>query len=102
MTRASRQRGTVYPITNGQLSSRTPHSWWQGRELTVRPFRRVAGQIGGVEVRVKPSLNSMFDAPRRGGLHAPVVAVDGRLFSRDVVPGQQKLRAALAAGEAAP
>ena len=99
---ASQQRGTVYTITNRQLSPSTPHSWWEERERTVRPVRLIAGQIGGVEVHVKPSLNYMFDAPRCGALRAPVVSIDGSLLSRDAVPGQQRLPAALATEEGAP
>ncbi|MEE8336725.1 MAG: thioredoxin family protein [Dehalococcoidia bacterium] len=91
---------TVYPITGRQLFFRVPHSWCEECDLTIRTARRVAEQIGDVKVTVtvKPWFNHLFDALRRGGWHAPVLTIDGKLFSQGVVPDEDQLRKALTAG----
>ncbi len=91
------RRVTVYPITGNQLFFRVPHSWYEECDLTVSLVRRVAEEIGNIEVRVRPWFNHLFDALRRGGWHAPVVTIDGKVFSQGVVPDETGLRDALAA-----
>ena len=93
---APRRRVTVYPISGRQLFFRIPHSWCVECNLTISLVRHVAAEIGDVEVRVKPWLNHLFDALRRGGWHAPVVTIDGRVFSQGIVPDEGELRSALA------
>ncbi len=48
-----------------------------------------------LELEVKPWLNHVWDSLRRGGWHAPVVLVDGRLVSQGVVPHRAALEAAI-------
>lgn len=87
---------TVYPITGRQLFFRVPHSWCEECNLTISLVRRVAGEFGdAIEVSVRPWFNHLFDALRRGGWHAPVVTIEGRVFSQGVVPEENALRAAL-------
>ncbi|MDP6605846.1 MAG: hypothetical protein QF664_06260 [Dehalococcoidia bacterium] len=40
----------------------------------------------------------MLDALKRGGWHAPVVTIDGKVFSQGVVPDERELRLALGTG----
>jgi len=89
---------TVYPITGRQLFFRVPHSWCEECDLTIRMARRVAEQVGDVEVTVKPWFNHLFDVLRRGGWHAPVLTIDGEIFSQGIVPDEDELRQALTAG----
>lgn len=89
---------TVYPITGRQLFFRVPHSWCEECDLTIRTARRVAEQVGDVEVTVKPWFNHLFDVLRRGGWHAPVLTIDGEIFSQGIVPDEDELRQALTAG----
>lgn len=94
----SKQQVTVYPITGRQLFFRVPHSWCEECDLTIRLVKSVADEIGEIEVRVKPWLNHLFDALRRGGWHAPVVTIDGKVFSQGIVPDEAQLREALLTG----
>ncbi|HJM74638.1 MAG TPA: DUF3179 domain-containing protein [Dehalococcoidia bacterium] len=61
-----------------------PHSWCEECDLTIRTARRAAEQVGDVEVKVKPWFNHLFDALRRGGWHAPVLTIDGKIFSQGI------------------
>lgn len=89
---------TVYPITGRQLFFRVPHAWCEECNLTIRLVRSVVADLDGdVEVLVKPWFNHLFDALRRGGWHAPVVTIDGRVFSQGVVPDEEELRSAIRA-----
>ncbi len=48
-----------------------------------------------LELEVKPWLNHAWESLRRGGWHAPVVLVDGRVISQGKVPAWAKLEAAV-------
>jgi hypothetical protein len=86
---------TVYPITGKQLFFRVPHSWCRECDLTIRAVERVIEGHDRIELRVKPWWNNLFDALRRGGWHAPVVTIDGKIFTQGVVPDSNELRKAL-------
>lgn len=92
---------TVYPITGRQLGPlRIPHRWCEECDLTVRLVQRVVGELGraDTEVTVKPWIRHMFDALRRGGWHAPVVTIDGEIFSQGIVPDAEELKERLRNG----
>lgn len=89
---------TVYPITGKQLFFRVPHSWCEECQLSIRAVRDVAADLDHVEVRVRPWFNHLLSALRRGGWHAPVITIDGELFSQGIVPDGDVLRAALTGG----
>jgi hypothetical protein len=91
----SRTVVTVYPITGRQLFFHVPHSWCRECDLTIRTVERVIAGHEEIELLVKPWWNHLFDALRRGGWHAPVVTIDGRVFSQGVVPDADALRRAL-------
>ena len=89
---------TVYPITGRQLGPLSiPHRFCEECDLTIHQVRRVVAELGrdDIEVRIKPWIRHAVDALRRGGWHAPVVTIDGRVFSQGVVPEAEALRAAL-------
>lgn len=86
---------TVYPITGKQLFFRVPDSWCRECDLTVRVVEDAIDGDQRFELRIKPWWNNLVDALRRGGWHAPVVTIDGKLFSQGVVPDVTRLRAAL-------
>lgn len=86
---------TVYPITGKQLFFRVPESWCRECDLAVRAVERVIDGRDDVELRIKPWWNHLFDALRRGGWHAPVVTIDGKVFSHGVVPDEEQLHGAL-------
>jgi hypothetical protein len=86
---------TIYPITGRQLGLlRIPHRWCEECSLTIRLVRRVVDELGRKDVRVeiRPWLRHMFDALRRGGWHAPVVTIDGEIFSQGIVPNAEALK----------
>jgi len=85
---------TVYPITGKQLFFRVPHSRCRECDLTIRAVGGIEGHED-IELHVKPWRNHLFDALRRGGWHAPVVTIDGNIFSQGIVPDTDALRRAL-------
>ena len=97
MDPAATREIVVYPITGRQLFFYLPRALCEECDLTIRLVQRVAEDLGHVRVRVKPWFRHLFDALRRGGWHAPVVTIDGKLFSQGVVPDEEALRAALRA-----
>ena len=86
---------TVYPIAGRQLFFRIPDSFCRECDFTLSLVERVAADFDDVRVTVKPWLNHLFDALWRGGWHAPVVTIDGRVFSQGVVPDEETFRGAL-------
>ena len=90
---------TIYPITGRQLGPLSvPHRLCEECDLTIRLVRRVVDESrrDDLEVEVNPWLRHMFDALRRGGWHAPVVTIDGKVFSQGIVPDANALRERLA------
>jgi hypothetical protein len=89
---------TVYPITGRQLGPLSiPHRFCEECNLTISLVRRVVAELGreDIEVVVKPWLRHALDALRRGGWHAPVVTIDGKVFSQGLVPDAAALRKSL-------
>ncbi len=62
--------------------------------MTIGVVRNVVQELGGQHIRVeiRPWLRHMFDALRRGGWHAPVVTIDGKVYSQGVVPDADALK----------
>lgn len=86
---------TVYPIAGPQLFFRIPDSFCRECDMTLHLVERVAEDFADVRVTVKPWLNHLVEALWRGGWHAPVVTIDGRVFSQGVVPDERTFRARL-------
>ncbi len=89
---------TVYPITGRQFGRLSiPQRFCVECDLTIRLVRRVVAELGrdDVQVVVKPWLRHAIDALCRGGWHAPVVTIDGKVFSQGVVPDPETLRGRL-------
>lgn len=91
---------TVYPISGPQIGPISiPHRICEECDLTIRAVRGVVDELGraDIEVEIKPWLRHMLDALRRGGWHAPVVTIDGKVYSQGVVPDREELAARLRA-----
>ena len=85
---------TVYRITGRQFGPLgIPHRFCEECSLTINLVRRVVAESGRSDIRVvvKPWLRHAFAALRRGGWHAPVVTIDGKVFSQGVVPDAETL-----------
>lgn len=89
----------IYPIAGRQLFFSVPDRFCRECDLTLRLVQGVIEELGpeghGIGLDVKPWLNNLVEALRRGGWHPPVVTINGRLFSQGVVPEKDELRAAL-------
>jgi predicted dithiol-disulfide oxidoreductase (DUF899 family) len=95
------QTVTIYPITGHQFGPlRIPHRLCEECDLTIRKVRKVIDELGrnDVQIEVKPWLRHLFDALRRGGWHAPVVTINGKVFSQGVVPDTEELKERLRNG----
>ena len=90
-----RHEVTVYPIAGRQLFFRIPDSFCRECDFTLSMVERVAADFADVRVTVKPWLNHLFEALWRGGWHAPVVTIDGRVFSQGIVPDETEFRGQL-------
>ncbi len=89
---------TVFRITGRQLFFRVPDRVCEECDLTVQVARSVADRYPGrVVVEIKPWLDHLPSALRRGGWHPPVVLVEGRRVSQGVVPTPDALDAAVCA-----
>lgn len=90
----------VYYITGRQLGPLTvPNSWCEECDITVRLVRRVVDDVapdGELRFEAKPWIRHLFEALRYGGWHAPVVLIQGEVFSQGVVPDEAHLRKRLA------
>ncbi len=90
----------VFYITGKQLGPiSVPHSWCEECDATVRLVQRIVEELGpqtGIEFEAKPWIRYAFEALRMGGWHAPVVTIDGRVFSQGVVPDREALLSRLA------
>lgn len=90
---------TVYPIAGRQLFFRVPDAVCEECELAVRAVRRAVAGLGDppqIQVRIRPWLTHLLDALLHAGWHPPVVTINGRRFSRGVVPDVRELQEALA------
>lgn len=96
---------TVYYITGRQLGPLTvPNSWCEECDITVRLVRKVVDEVApsaGMRFSAKPWIRHVFEALRHGGWHAPVVLIQGEVFSQGVVPDEARLRERLASYVAA-
>ena len=89
---------TIYPISGRQIGPLSiPHRLCEECDLTIRLVRNVVDELGldDVRVEVKPWLRHMIDALRRGGWHAPVVTINGKVFTQGIVPEAAALKARL-------
>lgn len=91
---------TIYPITGRQFGFlRVPERWCEECDLTIRKVRAVVAELGreDIQIEIKPWIRHIFSALRRGGWHAPVVTIDGKVFSQGVVPEADALKERLQA-----
>ena len=63
-----------------------------GIPLVKDIIKRVDGDRGKVRVEVKPWLDNFFEALWKGGWHAPIILVNGKIFSQGIVPDANKLK----------
>lgn len=90
---------TVYRITGRQWIIDAPERFCEECDLTVHVVRRVVEGLEDVDARltVRPWMLWFWKPLLRGGWHAPIVTVNGRILSQGVVPSDDKVRTAILA-----
>ncbi len=90
---------TVYRITGRQGIIEVPHRYCEECDLTVQLVQHVINDIGVGTARltVRPWMLWFWRPILRGGWHAPIVTVNGRVVSQGVVPAADAIRQAILA-----
>lgn len=88
---------TVYPITGRQGPIVIPHRFCEECDLTIRLTRQVIEDVGDarVSLTVRPWMLWFWKPLLRGGWHAPILTVNGRVVSQGVVPARDVVRDAI-------
>jgi len=94
----------IYPITGRQGPITVPHRFCEECDLTIRAVRRVVDELDDQHLRVliRPWLLHWWRPIWRGGWHAPIVTVNGRVVTQGIVPSRATLLAAIAAAHGRP
>ena len=89
----------VYRITGRQGFIDIPHRFCEECDLTVRVVGDVVDEFDGADVTmvVRPWMLWFWKPLPRGGWHAPIVTVNGRVVSQGVVPTAEAIRQAVRA-----
>jgi hypothetical protein len=92
----------IYRITGKQFFFSVPDEMCEECELTVGLTKSVLKELGvggndqRVKLTVKPWIEFSIEALAKGGWHAPVLMIDGNIFTQGVVPHRTKLKERLA------
>lgn len=78
----------VYRITGRQGIIDIPHRYCEECDLTIAVARQVLQQLDDRAVRltVKPWMLYFWRPIWRGGWHAPILTINGKVYSQGVVP----------------
>ena len=87
----------VYRITGRQGFINIPDRYCEECDLTVNLARQIVDELADPAIRltVRPWLLWFWRPIWRGGWHAPIVTVNGRVVSQGVVPTRETLLAAI-------
>ncbi len=87
----------VYRITGRQGFITIPHRYCEECDLTVRVAGNLVAELGdpGVRLTVRPWLRWFWRPIWRGGWHAPIVTVNGRVVTQGIVPSRDRLLLAI-------
>lgn len=87
----------IYRITGKQGPIDIPHRYCEECDLTVQLTRSVLDELGDSSVRldVKPWMLWFWKPIWRGGWHAPILTINGRVFTQGIVPDRNRLRDAI-------
>ena len=88
----------VYRITGRQGIIDIPHRYCEECDLTIAVARQALQQLDNRAVRltVKPWMLSFWRPIWRGGWHAPILTINGKVHSQGVVPELDDLVRAIA------
>lgn len=87
----------IYRITGQQGPIDIPHRYCEECDLTVQLTRGVLDELGDPNIRldVKPWMLWFWRPIWRGGWHAPILTINGRVFTQGIVPERNALRDAI-------
>ncbi len=90
---------TIYRFTGQHGPFHVPHHKCVECDLSIALVNRTVEEIGQghIDVRVKSWFLRFWEPLVKGGWHAPIVTIDGKVFSQGVVPDRGRLRSALLA-----
>ncbi len=90
---------TIYRFTGQHGPLHIPHRKCVECDLSIALVNRTVEEIGldRIDVEVKSWFLRFWEPLVKGGWHAPIVVVDGKVFSQGVVPDRDRLRSALLA-----
>lgn len=88
---------TVYRITGRQGIIDVPHRYCEECDLTIHLVQHVINDLGpdAARLTVRPWMLWFWKPIFRGGWHAPIVTVNGRIVSQGVVPAADAIRQAI-------
>ena len=83
----------VYKMTGKQLFFHVPEKVCEECDLSVAQVKNVAKKINNnkINIEIRPWFNYLPQALLKGGWHAPVVLINGKIFSQGIVPDAKKL-----------
>lgn len=84
----------LYKITGNQLFFNVPSSVCEECDLTVNTVKKMLNEINDPRIifEIKPWMDNLFSALKKGGWHPPVLMINERIFSQGIVPEVQKLQ----------
>ena len=87
----------IYRITGPQGLVDIPHRYCEECDLTVRLVQSLLEELGDPNIclDVKPWMLYFWKPIWRGGWHAPILTLNGRVFSQGIVPEREALRDAI-------
>ena len=90
---------TIYRFTGRHGPLNIPHHKCVECDLSIAMVNRTVEEVGRDRflVEVKSWILRFWEPLIKGGWHAPIVTIDGRVFSQGVVPDRQELRSELIA-----
>lgn len=94
----------IYPITGRQGPITVPHRFCEECDLTIHAVRALLEELGDpdIHVTIRPWMLHWWRPLWRGGWHAPIVTVNGRVVSQGVVPSRATLLSAILAARGRP
>ncbi|MEI7554628.1 hypothetical protein [Candidatus Chlorohelix sp.] len=92
----------IYRITGKQFFFSVSDEMCEECELTIGLTKSVLKELGvgqndpRVKLIVKPWIEFSLEALAKGGWHAPVLMIDGSIFTQGIIPHRTKLKERLA------
>ncbi len=60
-------------------------------DVTISMLKDLESKKKSISLEIKPWLDNFFTALLKGGWHAPVVLINGKIFSQGIIPNRKDL-----------